>query len=119
MALRTAAGVLALQGAAVLAFGGWLGYESVVATATDNGIARSSTAYFVLLGGAVVAVAVALHRRNGWAAGAGTVIELICVPVAWSMVRGGTYVPGALLAASAVLALVCLFTPSTRTALGR
>lgn len=117
--LRWAIGIVAAEGLALTGFGLWLGYETVVETASNQDVARGSTVYFIALGLIVVGIAWALRRRHGWAGGAGTFLQLLALPIAWTTFRVGAVVPGLLLGAAALVGLVVLNRSDTRDALGR
>jgi hypothetical protein len=113
------AAVTAVEGLSLAAFGTWLGVESRVARAADDRMAAGSAVYFLVLGPLVLLVAWALWRRQGWAMGAALFVQLLALPVAWTMAQGGLLVAALPLAAAAVAGVVVLLQPGTRHALGR
>ncbi|RJK95433.1 hypothetical protein [Vallicoccus soli] len=117
--LRLATLGVALEAVALLAFGGWLGVETLVATPDNEDIARGSTAYFLVLGALVALVALALARRQAWSLGAGTFLQLLALPMAWYMAREGLWVGAVPLAAVAVVSLAGLVGERSRAAVER
>lgn len=110
---------VALEGAALLGFGGWLLVEIQVAEASDDDVAAGSTAYFFILGLLGLFVAWALWRQRSWAFGAALFTQILMLPIALSMVSGGFWPGGVALVAIAVLGFAGLFSGPTRTAFGR
>lgn len=117
--LVAAAVVVGLEGLALLAYAAFLGIETVVATPEHRDVATGSATFLALIGLALCAVGWALWRRRGWAAGAGVTAQLISVAIAWYMLSAHFWLGGIPLAVGLVVALVGLFAPSTREALGR
>jgi len=113
--IRGAGVLVGLQGltgvgfAVALLVGGFAG-----GSATGNNI-FGEAAYFVVLGGAVVAVGVALVLGKHWARGPAVVVELLLLGVAWYATgpsgRPAIGVPVGLLC---VLVLYLLFTVRSR-----
>jgi peptidoglycan/LPS O-acetylase OafA/YrhL len=114
--LRLATVGVALEALALLAFGAWLGVETLVETPDNIDIARGSTAYFLLLGALVTLIAVALARGRAWSLGAGTFVQLLALPLAWYMAQGGLWVGAVPLAALAVVTLAGLVGERSRAA---
>jgi hypothetical protein len=117
--LVAAAVVVGLEGLALLAYAAFLGVETVVSTPEHRDVATGSATFLALIGVALCAVWWALWRRQGWAAGAAVTAQLVSVAIAWYMLAARFWLGGIPLAVGVVVALVGLFAPSTRTALGR
>ncbi|HEU4675577.1 MAG TPA: hypothetical protein VFS29_06305 [Motilibacteraceae bacterium] len=117
--LAAAATVVGLQGLALLAYAAFLGVETVVSTPEHRDVATGSATFLALVGAALCAVGWALWRRHGWAVGAGVTAQLISVAIAWYMLAAHFWVGGIPLVLAIVVALVGLFAPSTREAVGR
>ena len=81
---------MALEGAALLGFGGWLLVETQVAQASDDDVAAGSTAYFIVLGLLGLFVAWALWRQRSWAFGAALFTQILALPIAFTMVAGAS-----------------------------
>jgi hypothetical protein len=114
-----AAAVTAAEGLGLVAFGAWLAVETRVARAASERMATGSAVYFLVLGPLVLFVAWALWRRHGWAMGAALFVQLLALPVAWTMAQGGLLAGALPLAAGAAAGVVGLLQQGTRHALGR
>jgi len=119
--LRLLLAVLAttLEGLALLGIAAWLLIERGRDTAQRSDIANASTAYFVVLGLLVLIVAFALWRCARWSLGAGVFLQVLALPVAWTMYQGGQWVGAAVLVFVALMGLYGLISQEIRTALGR
>jgi hypothetical protein len=118
-ALVLGALVVTLEALAVLGWAGWLGWELATRTPGSRAVAEGSTAYFAVFGVLVLLVAVALWRGHGWAAGAGTFLQLLCLPLAWYMVQERFWLGAVPAVVLAVTGLYALNTAVAREALGR
>lgn len=111
--------MVGLQGLALLAYAAFLGIETVVSTPEHRDVATGSATFLALIGVALCGVGWALSRRHGWAVGAGVTAQLISVAIAWYMLAAHFWVGGIPLVLAIAIALVGLFAPSTREAVGR
>jgi hypothetical protein len=117
--LLVAACVVAVEGAALVGFAGWLLFRRTIENPSNQGVFRGATAYVALMGLLVLAVAVALWLQKGWSFGAGVFLQLLGLGVTYQMASGGFW-PGALvLGLACVAALLALFSAPARAALGR
>lgn len=114
-----AAAVVLVEGLALLGFGAWLGVELLVSEPSNREVASGSAVYFLVLGALVLLLAWSLWRRTGWSHGAAVFVQILALPLAWTMLRAGTWWLAVPTAALAVAALVALLRPGTRSALGR
>jgi hypothetical protein len=117
--LLVATAVVAAEGLALLGFGLWLGVELVVSEPSNRDVGSGSAVYFVVLGALVLLLAWSLWRRSGWSHGGSVFAQVLALPIAWTMLRAGSWELAVPTAALAVAALVALLQPATRTALGR
>jgi hypothetical protein len=110
VALEGAAGVLA---AAVYVVSG-------IAGGDEPGLNMFGTAaYFVIIGGAVLAAGRALWTGRRWGRGVAVFAQLLLLPVAWYLAVGsGQWVYGIAVGIVALITLVLLFSPSAVQWLG-
>jgi hypothetical protein len=118
-AVVVAATVVSLEAAALTGFGAWELWRSGVETASNRAVAEGSTAYFLVLGLLVAVVAFATWRRHRWSYGAAVFLQLLALPVAWTMATAGFWAGAVVLGAAAAAGLVALLAASGRAALGR
>lgn len=114
-----ACAVTSAEAVLLLGLGAWLVYENLVETPSNAAVAQGSAGYFVVLGLLALLPAAGLWRRRGWAYGAGVFLNLLALPLAWYMLRGGQPLAGLLLAAGAAGALAGLFSRPVRAVFGR
>ena len=117
--LLVAAGVVAIEGAALLAFAGWSLLRRDREVPSNEGVFQGATAFAVVMGLLVLVVAVALWLQQGWAFGAGVFLQLLGLGITYQMVRGGFWLGAVLLGLACVGGLIALFSPPARAALGR
>lgn len=112
--VRTAGALVALEGAVavgvalVLVIRGLLGHDQTVASG------YGTAAWFLILGGAVLAAGIGLFWGKRWGRTIAIVAQLLLIPVAWTLLTD-SHQPafGAVLAVVVLGALVCLFAPAT------
>ncbi|NEW25294.1 hypothetical protein [Nocardia cyriacigeorgica] len=112
--VRGAGGLVALEGAVavtvaiVLVVRGLLGHDQSQASG------YGTAAWFVILGGAVLAAGIGLLLGQRWGRAIAVIAQLLLLPVVWSLLTD-SHQPfyGALLGVVVVGALVLLFTPAT------
>jgi hypothetical protein len=110
---------VALEGGALLGFGVWLLIETQIADASNEDVAAGSTAYFIMLGLLALFVAWTLWRQRSWAFGASLFLQILALPIAFSMVSAGFWPGGVALLAVAAVGFAGLFSQPTRSAFGR
>lgn len=118
---RLGAGLLALEGLALLGVAGW---EVVALIGGDTDDAVSSLALIVLTvvgAAAVLAFAVAVGRGQSWGRSGGIVTQLLMLAVALGALTGPAPSPGFALvvALPAMIGLVVLFGAARRAAVRR
>lgn len=113
--LVAGAGLALLEGLVLL---GYAVLEVAHATSGRVGPAVSTSAFFAVLGGALVACAYGLWQVRSWARSPVVVVQLITLLTAWSFVGGDTTVVAVVLAVVSVSTLVCLLHPRSLEALG-
>jgi hypothetical protein len=112
-----AAGVIAVQAAALIAAGAWLMIRALGHDARHRGSTEVLGAMSIVVGAGVLLLARAVRRRNGRVRALLLILEIICLPIAVTVWQGGRWYVGLPLALSAVFALVLagrsgLLTPS-------
>jgi hypothetical protein len=115
--LRACTGLVALQALGLLAVGAFFVVELFVATPDDR--TRALVAALLVLAAAVGLAWVARGLASGrrWARAPALVTNLLVLPVAVDVVRGGRWYVGAPLLLWALAVLALLFAPSTDAAL--
>lgn len=108
-----AAGVAGLEGLAVVAWG-------VVEAAGGGGKAVAAGLLVLVLAALPLGAAYGLLRVRRWSRGPALIMQLISLPVAWSMLHsdGAAVFGGAALGVLALAGLVLLVHPATTDALG-
>lgn len=106
-----AAALEALEGAAALGFGVFVGWETVVGKPLDPATATSVTALALLGGACMLAVARGLLRADRWSRSPAVLTQLFALPVSWSLLQSEQYFFGVPLIVAAVLALGLLLSP--------
>jgi hypothetical protein len=112
--LNLAAGVAALEGLAVAAWG-------ITMFFTDDDNAILAGLLVLLLAAIPLAAAYGLRRARRWSRGPALIMQLLCLPVAWTLLHGDApaiVAGGAVLAALALAGLFLLAHPATTDALG-
>jgi hypothetical protein len=111
--LIAAAAIAALEGLVVAAWG-----VGMFFTDSDNAVLAGLTV--LVLAALPLAAAYGLRRALRWSRGPALVMQILALPVAWTMLHssGAVVAGGAVLGAVAVAALVLLVHPSTTDALG-
>ena len=117
-ALRWAVRLLLLEGAGFAALTLLFVYLDVTSKRTAAEMALSSTGYLALMTVFFLGVGVALHRRRRWARGPGIVLQMLQMPIGWTMLTQGQFLIGAPLFALGLGGAILLFAPSTRIGLG-
>ncbi|WP_157084154.1 hypothetical protein [Millisia brevis] len=110
-ALRVAGALLALQGVGLLISATVLAFRGLQAGGVDGGLVIGS--WFAIAGVALTTAGVCLVRGRRWARSFGLVIQLLLVPVVWSLTTTGQGTIGALLGVVVVAVLLLLFTPAS------
>lgn len=111
--LTAAAAIAGLEGLVVAAWG-----VAMFFTDSDNAVLAGLTV--LVLAALPLAAAYGLHRALRWSRGPALIMQILALPVAWTMLHssGAVIAGGAVLGALAVAALVLLVHPATTDALG-
>jgi len=116
--LRWAVALLALEAAALAVVVGVLIYEDVATTPTSMRGAVLVTLYAVIMTAVFGGLAWALHRRQRWARGPAIVMQLLLVPIGFTMASGGAAWLGVPTILVGLAGAGTLLAPATRAALG-
>lgn len=116
--LRTAIGLLWLQGVALLGLGAWLVVESLTGRPTDR--TASLTEAVVTLGLAVLLGFLGYWMAQGraWARGPSIVLQLLLLAVGYFMITAGVVWAGVPVIVLGLLVAALLIAPATRESLG-
>ncbi|MFG1809421.1 hypothetical protein [Streptomyces sp. NPDC049040] len=111
--LIAAAAIAGLEGLAVAAWG-----VTMFFTDSDNAVLAGLTV--LVMAALPLAAAYGLRKARRWSRGPALIMQLLIVPIAWTMLHssGAVVWGGVLLGALAAAGLVCLVHPSTTDALG-
>ncbi len=115
--LLACVGLVALEAAGLLAAAVFFAVETVVATADDRTRAVLAALLTLLAAAGLALVARGLHRRRRWARAPALVTNLLVLPVAWDLLRGGRAYVAVPLGLLAVTVMVLLFRPVVDAAL--
>ena len=116
--LRLAVVLLSVEALGVGLLAAIFAYDGLTQRAASTGSAVSVVAFPAILAVVLGLLAVQLSRSRAWARGPAVALELLLVPLGYSMVVGGAPWLGV---PAIVAGLVCtglLLTPSARTKLG-
>lgn len=116
--LRWAVWLLAAQSIALAALVAFLVYEDLAAPAGSMGGAVAVTVFAALMAGALGLLAWALGRRHGWARGPAVVLQLLILPIGYSMMTSGMAWLGVPVIAAGLAGAAALLSSTTRAALG-
>jgi hypothetical protein len=116
--LRLAVALLAVQAAALAVVVGVLIYEDLTKTPTSTRGALLVTLFAVIMTGVLAGLAWALHRRRRWARGPAIVLQLLLIPIGFTMASGGAAWLGAPAILLGLAGAGALLAPATRAALG-
>ena len=116
--LRWAVSLLGAETLAMVVVSIFLLYEDMAGTATSTRGAVMVTLFAVLLAGLLALLGLALWRRRAWARGPAIVLQLLALPIGYSMASGGLPWLGIPVMAIGLAGAAALLAPATRTALG-
>lgn len=115
--LRVCAGLVALEAMGLFAVAGFFVVEVLVATPDDRTRALVAALLALVTAAAMAMVARGLGAGRRWARAPALVVNLLVLPVAVDLVRGGRWYVGLPLVALALGVLALLFARGTDTAL--
>lgn len=116
--LKVAVWLLLLQATALALLTLYLIYLDVTADATTVQGALSTTVFVAIMAAAFLLVGVSLSRRRRWARGPAIVIEMLQVPIGYTMLTHGLPAVGAPVLVCGLAGAALLLAPSTRRSLG-
>jgi hypothetical protein len=108
-ALTATAGLEAAEGVAVLAFGIFVGWETLFGDPEDVGSAVAVTVMAVLAGAGMLAVARALLRARRWGRAPAVVTQLFALYISWNLIQSDQFWYGVPLGVCALAAAILLF----------
>ncbi|MFI6324165.1 hypothetical protein ACIBG8_42025 [Nonomuraea sp. NPDC050556] len=116
--LVTGAAVVAVEGLAALAFGIFLGVETLGGGAQETTAAIAEVAFFLLIGAGLVWVAYGgLFKVERWGRTPGVLAQIFLIPVGGTVLADGQPLIGVPLLVLAVLGIGTLLAPPTTQAL--
>ena len=118
MTLKWAVWLLLLQAAGLALLTLFLVYLNLTADTATLAMAVSTTVYVALLAASFAFVGVSLARRKRWARGPAIVIELLQIPIGYTMLTNGLPAVGAPVLILGLLGAGLLLAPATRKELG-
>lgn len=116
--LRAAVSLLAVEAAALYVVVGWLIYEDLTGTPETRRGALAVILYAAMMATFLAGLAFALWRRQRWARGPAMVLQLLMLPMGYTMVSAGAIWLGAPVMLAGLGGALSLAAPSTRAALG-
>jgi phosphoglycerol transferase MdoB-like AlkP superfamily enzyme len=116
--LRVAVWLLGVETLALTVLVGLLAYADLTAAAQSARGAVASTIFAAALTAALGALTVALYRRRRWARGPAIVLQLLLLPIGYTMVTGGAAWLGVPTLICGLASAASLLAPATRAALG-
>ncbi len=115
--LAWAVRILAAQTVALVGLTTFLIYQDLAATADNTGMAVGVTVYTAMMAALLGGLGWALYGRRSWARGPAIVLELLLLPIGYSMFSAGLWL-GVVVMAVGLCGAGTLLAPSTRAALG-
>lgn len=116
--LLVGAVVVAVEGLAALAFGGFVGVETLRGGAQETTAAIAEAAFFLLVGAGLIWVAWGgLLRAERWGRTPGVLTQIFLIPVGGTVLADGRPIIGVPLLVLAVLGIGMLLAPPTTQAL--
>jgi hypothetical protein len=115
--LTVAAVLEAVEGAAALAFGLFVGWETLFGEPFDPASAIGVTILACLGGAALLAVAYGLLRVRRWSLAPAVLTQLLALYISWNLLRSDQPLYGVPLVACAIIMLILLFSRASTAAL--
>ena len=115
--LRWAIWLLMAEAAGLLVLAGVLAYDGVTGTAQSATSGVAIVVFTLLMTVFTAGLAVALTRRRRWARGPALVLELLLIPIGYSITTNGVAGLGIVLIVIGLAGIGTLVAPATRTAL--
>ena len=117
--LRFAVWLLAGETVVLLAVLIFLLYEAVTGAADTAQGALAVTLYTAVVAAILGGLAWALHRRRGWARGPAIVVQMLLIPIGYTMATSGLPALGVPVILVGLVGAGTLLAPATRAAIGR
>jgi hypothetical protein len=112
--VRVAGGLVMLEGAVAVIIAITLIVRALLGHDQSGASGYGTAAWFILLGGAVLAAGLALLVGKRWGRAIAVVAQVLLLPVVWSLLTDSDQpVPGGLLGVVVVASLVLLFSTPT------
>jgi hypothetical protein len=115
--LRWAVWLLAAEAAGLVAIAGVLGYDAATATSQSATSAVAIVVFTLLVAAIVGWLSVSLARRRRWARGPAVVVQLLLLPIGYSVATNGIAAVGILMIVIGLAGVATLLAPATRAAL--
>jgi hypothetical protein len=115
--LRLAVAVLGVEAAGLLVIVVLLALDVFTAASVSTGSALGTTGFAALVAALLGGLGWALWRRHGWARGPAIVLELLLLPIGYSMATNGLSWVGVVVMLIGLVGATALLAPSTRAAL--
>ncbi|GAB1821921.1 hypothetical protein [Herbidospora sp. RD11066] len=115
--IAVAAVVVAIEGLAALALGGWVAYETLIGAAGDVMSSLVLAVFGLAVGAGLLWVAWGIVQLMRWSRGPAVVTQIFAVPVSISLIQAGQLGWGVPLIAGAGVILVTLLAPPSTQAL--
>jgi hypothetical protein len=94
-------------------------YADISGQAASAMTAIGTVVFAALVTGLLGLLTWSLFRRRAWALGPAVVLQLLLVPIGWTMLTGGVPVVGVITIVIGLVGALTLLAPTTRGALGR
>ncbi|MEV7009779.1 hypothetical protein [Streptosporangium sp. NPDC051022] len=117
LTLTVAAAVVALEGVVALLLGLYVGVETVIGRPSDVVSSIFVAGFGILVGVALLWVAVGMLRAERWARSPGVLAQIFAVVIGVTLIQSDQRAIGIPLIAAAVIGLVALLSPPTTHAL--
>jgi len=117
--LRFAVWMLAGEAIALFAVLLFLFYQDLTGTADTAQGAIAVTLYAAMFTAVLGGLAWALHRRRAWARGPAIVLQMLLIPIGYTMATSGLPALGVPVILTGLVGAGTLLAPSTRTAIRR
>lgn len=111
--VRAAGGLVGLEGLVGVGFAGFLALNAASATQHVGGV-LGEAGLFLVIGLGVLALARGLLRGRFWARTPAIVVQLLMLPVAWSLLTGHRVLIGVVTGAVSLATLALLMCPPAR-----
>ena len=115
--LRWAVGLIGLEAVAVVVLAAVLAYDALTGPSQSATSAIALIVFALLLGGVFGLLSAALSRQRRWARGPAFVLELLLLPIGYSIATSGPPAVGVALIVIGLAGLATLIAPATRAAL--